>query len=188
MDCIYVAQNRDQWRAIVNTVMNLPQNVGKFFSTCATGDFSRMAQLPGVRSVPDLKSGLLRQMLIIQTNNLCHRYGEIPYWLDIINSLILFRMSQGFIARGQQRIAIEVVAQQDKHSYYWHHKFPPVSLLLLHLYVKHTCSLICVTECLSLANNVSSHDSEGGRVVGWQMGNIRWEEPKKNRSNILLYF
>jgi hypothetical protein len=41
MDWIDLAQNRDQWRALVNTVMNLwvPQNVGKFLS------FSRRAQL-----------------------------------------------------------------------------------------------------------------------------------------------
>jgi hypothetical protein len=42
MDWINVAQCRDQWKALVNTVMNLriPQNVGKFLSSCATGGFS----------------------------------------------------------------------------------------------------------------------------------------------------
>jgi hypothetical protein len=32
MDWIYLAQNRDQWWALVNTVMNLqvPYNLGKF--------------------------------------------------------------------------------------------------------------------------------------------------------------
>jgi hypothetical protein len=64
----------------VNTVMNLrvTQSVGKFLSSCATGGFSRKAQLHGIKTVPDLGSGLPKQMLIIQMNNLCHRCGEIP--------------------------------------------------------------------------------------------------------------
>jgi hypothetical protein len=47
IDWIDVAQDRDQWRALVNTVMNLrlPQNFGKFLSSCETGDFLRWAQL-----------------------------------------------------------------------------------------------------------------------------------------------
>jgi hypothetical protein len=50
MEWIDLAQDRDQWRALVNTVMNLqvPYNVGKFLSNCTTGSFSRRAQLHGV--------------------------------------------------------------------------------------------------------------------------------------------
>jgi hypothetical protein len=47
MDLIDMAQNRDQWRALVNTIMNLrvSQNAGNFLSGCTTGGFSRRAQL-----------------------------------------------------------------------------------------------------------------------------------------------
>jgi hypothetical protein len=47
MDWIYLAQDKEQWRALVNTVMNhqVPQNVGKSLSICTTGRFSRRAQL-----------------------------------------------------------------------------------------------------------------------------------------------
>jgi hypothetical protein len=47
MDWINMAQDRDQWRALVNTVMNLrvSLNPGEFLSSCTTGGFSRRAQL-----------------------------------------------------------------------------------------------------------------------------------------------
>jgi hypothetical protein len=39
MDWIHVAQYRDQWRALVNTVLNLrvPYNAGKFLRGCTIG-------------------------------------------------------------------------------------------------------------------------------------------------------
>jgi hypothetical protein len=42
MDWIELAEDRDQWKALLNTVMNLrvPQNIGKFLCCCTTGGFS----------------------------------------------------------------------------------------------------------------------------------------------------
>jgi hypothetical protein len=47
MDWIDLAQDRVQWKVLVNTVMNLrvPLNAGKFLSSCTIGGFSRRAQL-----------------------------------------------------------------------------------------------------------------------------------------------
>jgi hypothetical protein len=50
MDWIDLAQDRDQWRALVSTAMNhrVLYNVGRLRS-CITGSFSRRAQLHEVR-------------------------------------------------------------------------------------------------------------------------------------------
>jgi hypothetical protein len=47
MDWIDLAEDRDQWRILVKTVMNLrvPKNVGKYMSSCTTGGFAQRAHL-----------------------------------------------------------------------------------------------------------------------------------------------
>jgi hypothetical protein len=47
MEWIDLSQDRDQLRALVNTVMNLsvPQHFGKFLSSCTTVGFSKRVQL-----------------------------------------------------------------------------------------------------------------------------------------------
>jgi hypothetical protein len=44
---IDVAQDRNQWKALVNILMNLrvPVNVANLLSSCTIGSFSRKAQL-----------------------------------------------------------------------------------------------------------------------------------------------
>jgi hypothetical protein len=47
MDWIDLAEDKDHWRALVNTVMNIfvPKNTGKLLSSCRIGGSSRRAQL-----------------------------------------------------------------------------------------------------------------------------------------------
>jgi hypothetical protein len=47
MEWIDLAQDRDRWKVLVNTVINLrvSLNAGNFLSSCTTGGFSRRAQL-----------------------------------------------------------------------------------------------------------------------------------------------
>jgi hypothetical protein len=47
MNWIDIAQDREQWKALVNTVTNfrVPHNIQKFLGSYTTGSFSRNAQL-----------------------------------------------------------------------------------------------------------------------------------------------
>jgi hypothetical protein len=47
VDWIDLTQDRGQWMALVNTVMNLrvPENIGELLSSCTTCGLSRRAQL-----------------------------------------------------------------------------------------------------------------------------------------------
>jgi hypothetical protein len=49
MDWADVAQDRNEWRTLVTTVLNL--RIGKFLSSCTTGSFSRRAQLQDIKLV-----------------------------------------------------------------------------------------------------------------------------------------
>jgi hypothetical protein len=47
MDCIGLAQDREQWRGLVNTSIKfrVPYNIWKFLSSCTAGGFSKRVNL-----------------------------------------------------------------------------------------------------------------------------------------------
>jgi hypothetical protein len=84
MDWIRLAQERDLWRALLNTAMNLwvPWNVGNFLSSWAIGAFSRRTQLRGVRwlvmSFSHRVCFRVRTQLAALCSKLCRLGDETP--------------------------------------------------------------------------------------------------------------
>jgi hypothetical protein len=91
MNWIFVAQYRNQWRALVNTVMNLqvPLKYVQILSGLATGGFSRRTHLHEVKSLTDIymsymfwsvqKVSLIVIYIWIQHHNftcVCYKYNN----------------------------------------------------------------------------------------------------------------
>jgi ABC-type uncharacterized transport system permease subunit len=80
MDWIGLAQDRDRWRVLVNTVMILliSLNAGKFLSSYATGGFSRRPQLHEVSMIvkrvifPSVRVMLAFRRAVVYLRICCH--------------------------------------------------------------------------------------------------------------------
>jgi hypothetical protein len=84
VDWIDVAQDRDQWRAFVRTVMNLRvlKNAGKFLSSCTTGGFSRRAQLHEVSYCSELTESF--NNILVHNMTMCNLITYLMYIFTVI--------------------------------------------------------------------------------------------------------
>jgi hypothetical protein len=84
MDWIHLVRDRDQSKALVYTVINLwvPINVEEFFSSCATGGFSRRVPLRGVSSVEMLERMLDKHAREALENLSCRIISQLSQMQD----------------------------------------------------------------------------------------------------------
>jgi hypothetical protein len=73
VDWIGLVQDRDRWKALVNSVLNpwVPQNSMKLSSVQTTRDFSSNAQLHGVSRVSEKANMIHTDRLVVRSRPLC---------------------------------------------------------------------------------------------------------------------
>jgi hypothetical protein len=97
MDWIDLAQERNQWRTLVNTGLNLrvPCNIGNFLNSCTTVSFLRRAQLRGINLYEILRRDSK------QNSSLCDQFHKLhrKKALSVICALELGGFSHASLAR-----------------------------------------------------------------------------------------
>jgi hypothetical protein len=85
MDWIDLAKDKDQWRALVNTVMNLrvPYISEKFLSSCTIGSFSRRAQHHEVTSVT-INIQEQDRLLVVTSSTLTQTFSRYLYTIKSV--------------------------------------------------------------------------------------------------------